>query len=444
MGVVLQCAWFDRPEVVEASRRGDFGAVLFAARNAAGMSQQQVADLLGCSRATVSRYETGAFRLGDVDLLRHVARRMRIPGRLFGLAEPGPPPGMLGLDTAGEVLVMQRRNVLAGLAASAAVVPALQLGAAGMLRGLDAALFGMAPPTVAPVGGQALARGLASARGLFTRCRWKELAQALPPLIEGAAAARSHAAFDGTAAAEAMLAKVYVLANELAIKLHVNPTAMVLADRAVQAARASGDPRVLAQAQWRLAISLRRSRHAASAAPLVAAAAADLKTATDLATPWDGGFYARMLCCGAYTLALDGRRSAAYELIDHARAVVAEFPRALFTPDDIDLYAISVSRAVGEFGHATAFAKRITVGVLPDVERRARYFEDAAIAWWGAGDPARTFAALRAAEALSPQEVRYRPWAHRLTVNLLSHPQRAGLSGLREFAGRIGVGSAGL
>lgn len=435
-------AWFDRSAVVSAAARGEFGTVMRAAREAGGLSQQQTAQLLGCSRATVCRYETGAVRLGDVALLGRVARVLAIPPGLFGLSAADPPPGKLA-GTPEEVRLMQRRHVLAGLAVSAAALPAWRAIATPLTGGLDRVLF-YADAAAAPVPAPVLASRLQAGRVLFAACRWRELAAAMPPLIEAATASRAQATYDRVAAAQSLLAQVYVLANELAIKLHANPTACVLADRAVQAARAGGDPRVLAQAQWRMSISLRRSKHAASAAPLVTQAADDLKTATGLATPWDGGFYARMLCCAAYTQALAGRGGDAYALIDAARQVLAEHPRALFSTDGIDLYAISVARACGEFGQATGFARRIAVGGLADRERRTRFYEDAAIAWWGAGRPAQTYAALRAAEAIAPQEVALRPWAHRLTLNLLSCPARVGLSGLREFAVRIGVGGARL
>jgi hypothetical protein len=47
--------------------------------------------------------------------------------------------------------------------------------------------------------------------------------------------------------------------------------------------------------------------------------------------------------------------------------------------------------------------------------------------------------ALLAAERDTPQEVRYRPWAQHLTQNLMASDTRGALSGIREFAARIGV-----
>ncbi len=71
-------------------------------------------------------------------------------------------------------------------------------------------------------------------------------------------------------------------------------------------------------------------------------------------------------------------------------------------------------------------------------ERRARYWEDTALALHGRGRPA-AYAALLAAEDEVPEEVRYRPWAQHLTRDLLTSLASHGLAGLREFATRVGV-----
>lgn len=432
-------AWFDNDTVRYACAHGDYGTVLKHARDAAGLSQRAVGARLGCSHVTVSRWETGRQRLADVELLRHVAHGMRIPARLFGLADDGDIAGIVAAPDKQEVRSMQRRHVLAGLAASAAAMPALRATAAPILSELDSTLF-QPGTTFEPLPLARLARLTDSARAHFAACRWRELAAAMPHLIGVAQASREHADSGQRAGFDAALADAYVVGNELAIKLHDNPVAWVMADRAVTAARLSGDPRALARAQWRASISLRRSKHAHTASTVIQAAAQDLSRSTALETPWDAGFYTRMLCCAAYTESLAGRPANAYELLGHAREVVAEHPRSLFGFEGISLYAISVARVAGDYGLAVGYASQIRVGQLDTVERKTRFFEDTAIAQWGFGDREKTFEALLGAERIAPQEVRLRPWAHRLAVNLLSSP--VPLSGLRDFAGRIGVGTA--
>lgn len=337
---------------------------------------------------------------------------------------------------------MRRRYVLQGLSASAVVLPALALARSPMVSDLDNGLF--IPQTGAePVTLDRMRQLVAMVRAHFAACEFRQLAAAMPRLIAIAHASRDAAVYDTRARFDALLSTVYVTGNELAIKLHENPVAWVMADRAVAAAVASGDPMTIAKARWRAAISLRRSKHPHTASSLITTAAQDLHRSTSLESGQAAGFFARMLCCAAYTAALAERRADAYDLLAHAREVVIEHRASSFGFADIDLYGISVARSVGDFGQAVQYSQQVPVGALATVERRTRFYEDSAIAWWGKGRPDKTYQAMLAAEAIAPQEVRYRPWAHRLTTNLLGCGQRTGLPGLREFAGRIGVGSGG-
>jgi hypothetical protein len=72
-------------------------------------------------------------------------------------------------------------------------------------------------------------------------------------------------------------------------------------------------------------------------------------------------------------------------------------------------------------------------------ERRARYWEDTALALHGRGRPTAAFQALLTAERDAPQEVRYRSWAQNLTGELMSADSRNSLPGIRDFAARIGL-----
>jgi transcriptional regulator with XRE-family HTH domain len=436
--------WFTSDLVREASQQRQYGVILREARLAAGFSQTDVGQRIGASMSAVSRYETGHVQMERVPgLLRRASRALGIPPRLFDLPEDDPTTGSLAVtDVDTEVVrAMQRRHVLSGLAMSAAALPALRVRALPLLSQLDAAVF--SPHVgVQPLALPRVARELALARKHFAACQFRQLAAVLPDLIALAQASRDEADHDQRGGFDAVLAQVYVLGNELAIKLHENGAAWVMAERGLAAARASGDPRVLARAQWRTAISLRRSKHAHAASSVISRAADDLHQATALESADDAGFYVRMLCCAAYTEALAERADNAYSLLTAARETVSAHPYSPFGFDAIDLYGISVARAVGDFGHAVTFSGQVRVARLDSIERMTRYWEDTAIAWWGAGRPDKTFEAMRRAEAIAPQEVRLRPWAHRLTENLRHCPRgTTGLDGLREFSARIGLGT---
>jgi transcriptional regulator with XRE-family HTH domain len=328
---------------------------------------------------------------------------------------------------------VQRRQVLAGFAA----LPAL--GKRPLMGGLGTVL--LHPGSAGqPLTWARLHEMRNAARNDFAAVRYSELAARLPRLISAAVASRDQSAHDQRAPFHALLADAYILGNELAIKMHDTGFAGIMADRAVQEAHASGDPLEVARAAWRASIVLRRSRHRGEASAVIIDGAEQLYRSTALSDPRHAAQYARMLCCHAYTAAMDDSRDTAYTLLSQAREVIKEHGQRYFTFDDARLYGISVARAVGDYGQAIAFSQEVTAGALASDERRARRLEDTAIAWWGRGRAAETFQALLAAERISVQEVRERPWARRLTLNLLScGPGVTGLSGLREFAVRSGV-----
>ena len=81
---------FASPAARDALRGGDYGALLRLARQARGLTQAQAGQLAGYSAATISRFETGARRLADIETLRRLAAALNITPELFGLT-PGIP-----------------------------------------------------------------------------------------------------------------------------------------------------------------------------------------------------------------------------------------------------------------------------------------------------------------------------------------------------------------
>jgi hypothetical protein len=278
----------------------------------------------------------------------------------------------------------------------------------------------------------------AAARDDFAAVRLHQLAATMPRLLATAKVSRDAAPEGRRGAFHDATAQVYALGSEMAIKLHVHDLAWVLADRAASSAAAGGDPLTVAAAQWRVGIAMRRNKHTAAASAVVGAAAVRLRADTGLSSAAQAGQYVRLLGCAAYTAAHDGRAGDAYDLVGAAREAMAEYPYAAIDGGQVDGYLLSVARAVGEFDRAVQVAAGLRLERFATVERQARYLEDAAIAAWGAGQPERTYRALLVCERIAPQEVRMRPWAQRLAVNLCQVRPQAGLSGVREFAARIG------
>ncbi|CAO5240043.1 helix-turn-helix domain-containing protein [Frankia sp. AgKG'84/4] len=91
-----------------ALTRYDFGPVFTAVRQHTGLSQLQLANLLGLSQSRVSAVERGERRLTHVRLAARLADRLRIPPHLLGF--PGESPGSVVAQE--EVSWLERRDFL--------------------------------------------------------------------------------------------------------------------------------------------------------------------------------------------------------------------------------------------------------------------------------------------------------------------------------------------
>ncbi|KOV84642.1 hypothetical protein ADL03_15220 [Nocardia sp. NRRL S-836] len=321
-----------------------------------------------------------------------------------------------------------RRELLAGV-----------LGVAGFaLLGKSAAQASTEPMTI---GG--LRHLVDGAQSDYMACRYQELAGALPNLIRTAQITRDAVGDDERHEADGLLATTYRHSTWLALRLGEDGLACGLSEQAMAAARASGDLLVEAEVAQMGAVVLRRFEQSEQAQQLVVDTANKIDAQSQLGDAAHAAAYTMLLETGAYTAAIAGRRSAALDL--HTEAVrAARFrkpgqPGLPLTPSAIDasylgLYAISVHRKLGDYGTAIDAARTIPPNSIGVIERRVRYWEDVALTFGAWGKREDAFRALLAAERLAPQEVRLRPWAHRLTRQLRS--SGPALPGLKEFAQR--------
>ncbi|MDT0310519.1 transcriptional regulator [Streptomyces sp. DSM 44917] len=341
---------------------------------------------------------------------------------------------------------MRRREMMTGAlglgAGLIAASPATPAAAADPAAALERALFD--GPSAAPAPLPRLAAALGAARADYEATRYQALAAALPGLIATAEATRDAAAGRAREQAHTLLARAYVLATELGVKQRSEAT-WVAADRALSAARAGGDPQPIGEAARVLAITMRRAGRTQAAVSLLSRTAASLDA--DRGTPSPQALAARacLLMTGAYTAAAARQRTTALDLLAEAEETTRRIPQhaartGLFvinaSLDECAMYRISTFTALGTPDDALPYAARIVPARLPTTERQARYLTDTARMWNHIGDPARTYAALRALERLAPEEAR-RPSLRLVTTDLLYSPHH--LPGLRDFATRTGA-----
>lgn len=163
-------------------------------------------------------------------------------------------------------------------------------------------LTGPQPVAPAPVG--TLGPRLASARRAFGDCRYQSLAARLPGLVAAVSAAAADAApGQGRAAASMMLSGAYVLVADLAEKAGEDGMSWVAADRALSAARDSGDPATLASASRAVAIAMRRLGHYDAATSMLTRAALSLDAGHGSPSAPELAAYGSLLCTAAYSSA---------------------------------------------------------------------------------------------------------------------------------------------
>jgi transcriptional regulator with XRE-family HTH domain len=417
--------WLSLPAAREAAVTGRHGTLVRIARTAAGLTLDEAGRLAGYSAATLSRIERGRQALTDVNVLRHLATVFAIPAELFGLAEQGgattspsrpPPQQRAGWGDWGHA---PRQCDEPDLTAMVVMPPAATSDCSSMVDFLEEMLLGMAAPADEAATIAALRSGVAAARADYRACRYRQLARRLPWLLRAAMAG-----CDGPAqrpgAGPALLAEAYNLTTLLLIKLHENGMAWVSTDRALRATRDADNPAMTAETARLTAIVLRRSGHHRRARQMAITAAERLAADTGLGAPGDVATYSRLLATAAYTAAMADDRADAWELLGRAEAAARERDAGdRFTAADIALYKISIARALGDYGTAIAYAQALNPDHLSAPERRARYWQDTALALHARGRYDDCRQALLAAEQTAPQEVRLLPWARQLTGRAL-------------------------
>src|SRR5262249_34824873 len=176
-------------------------------------------------------------------------------------------------------------------------------------------------------------------------------------------------------------------------------------DRAVQAAQASGDPLVIAEATRLAATVLRHTHHRDGAQRLVLRAAQQLDADTGLTDLRQIAMYGQLLAVAAYTAAMRDDGDTAWTLLGEAEDAAQRTGGTdadRFNPLDLAVYKISVARVLGDYGTAVDYARQVDPARITAPERRARYWEDTALALHGRGRPAGAFQALLTAERDTP------------------------------------------
>lgn len=444
------------------------GQLVRESRQAQGLSLVALGAKTGYSAAQVSRYERGIAPLTDIGVLRVFADALGIPHERFGLVAPAPQPEirhgqMIEATTAFPRLPgprlgssemhkerdqpVRRRNLLAGMAAAAAAAAVPPLAADGaaatgstpagqlLVARLRDAMLGLGDSDATPPA-DGLRIELFRAVADFDACEYTGLAVRLPRLIRAGHTATTGSRSEGDCA---LLARSYLLATRMLIKLDEQQLGWMAADRARQLAEICGDPLAVAESARQLAVLARKAGWHTEALTL-ALSAADAPVLRDVGRT---GTAARglLIQSAAYTLARRGDRDGMRELTDEAAALAQSLGGTTllrdhgggFSPRTVQLHRISAENHAGDPLAALDAARAIPLNALPSVERRSRYLTDIAVALDRLGRRQECVRALLTAEHHAPQETHARPAVKSLISSLLvTGPTTTELRGLAE------------
>jgi transcriptional regulator with XRE-family HTH domain len=389
------------------------------------MSQQVFADRLGKSKSWVDKVERGVRRLDKFSTIAEIAKVLQIDVSV--LTDGGPEQerrtnnnhGGKRVDVAEIRAALERYDKI-----SAWYVPG--------------------PPAL-PL--PELRKAVDHAWMAFQHANYAGLAKSLPRLIRDAQAADGRGEGDAARSGAYLLAESYQIASSTLRKLGEHALAWLAADRATMVCRRAGDELLAALATDQVAAALSALGRVRSALEISVSVAHQVapRDGHD-ATPQRLSVYGMVLLRGALAAARLRDASTVRELLAAAEAAAKEvgdenFYWTSFGPTNVAFYRVATEVELGEGARAVQTHDEIDPGgfaaMLP--ERRASHMLDLARAYTQMGNLPRAGETLVEADRLAPNEVRYRPEAQELVVELVRRTGGPPAPGMRELVDQIGL-----
>ncbi|MFI1194797.1 helix-turn-helix domain-containing protein [Micromonospora sp. NPDC020750] len=377
-----------------------------------GLTQQMLADRLGKSKSWVDKVERGVRALDRFSVVQDIAEVLRVDASaLLGSdARPATPTGGEGVD-----------------------------GVRAALACYDLFPAGPGCRPVVPIG--ELGRRVEHAWLTYQHAHYPQLVRLVPDLLGDAR--RAHAVDTGGDLV-GLLVQVYRVTASVLVKLGEPDVAWLAADRAVTVA--AGDPVWAAGAAVSLGQALRgagRGRLAMAAA--IAAAHRVAPTVPHDAVPEELALCGTLLVEAALAAATCGDHRGPAELLDQAAEIAErvdggqDLHRTGFGAASVKVARVAAAVGLGDGGEAVA---RHEEAVRADgwrrlpVEHRAAHLIDAARAYLQVGDLLGAGRALAEADRIAPAEVRLRPLARTVIVEVVrGGPASAGVAHLATAVG---------
>jgi tetratricopeptide (TPR) repeat protein len=389
------------------------GRKIAAERRRRGLSQPELARMIGRSVAWVSQVERGVRKVDRMSVLETVAAALEVP--LAELAAEAPviaavneePPGVGGL-----------RMALSGVHSLRA-----------MMNGRH------------PVALSTLRRKARTAWDLTHASRYTDLADLLTSLVPDLETAVRALPEIQRAEAFELMASTYQACSAALDKLGEPEAAWIAADRAMAAAERAGNPMLVAAGAFRLVFVFMSGRHYDQAEEAARTAADALQSKADGGDPQAMSLYGALTLQRAVIASRVNDPEGAYAHLEQASRIADRLGGGRndygteFGPANVGLYEIAIAVELGDAGRALRTAATVDTSSL-SAERRGRMLIDVARAHAQRRQVAEAIAALREAEDITPEQIRVHGLVRQLVSDLLAM-QDPPASELRDLAGRL-------
>ncbi|WP_433172232.1 helix-turn-helix domain-containing protein [Actinoallomurus sp. CA-150999] len=384
-------------------------------RRRRGLSQPELARLIGRSVAWVSQVERGVRKVDRMSVLEIVAEALDIP--LSELAAEAPVVAAVS-DEPPEATDL--RLVLSGAHA------------------LRAMLTKPVTPDLSALGGEVDKAWELTHAGRYTELT--DLLRDLVPQLETAARTVPEAQ---RAEPFELLATAYHACSAALAKLGEPEAAWIAADRAMTAAERAGDPLLVAAGAFRLGFVFLSAKHYDQAEETARTAADALWPMADEERPEAMSLWGGLTLQRAVTASRANDGEAAYTHLERAQAMAERLGEGRndynteFGPANVALHEIAVAVELGDAGRALRTADQVDTSGL-SAERRGRMLIDVARAHAQRRQIDEAVAVLRQAEDITPEQIRAHPLVRQLVSDLMTM-QNPPSPELRELAQRTGA-----
>jgi transcriptional regulator with XRE-family HTH domain len=371
------------------------GRKIAAERKKRGFSQKELAALVDRSETWVSQVERGVRKIDRMSVLERLADVLKV-----SLGDLAPSVPVIAAAAEKPAVVSDLAVALTSSTALRAVLtPSHEVNPDQLIQGAQLAWQYVHGSSYEKLG--------------------ELLLELLPQLEIGARVASGDDQKDLFGA----LAKAYHAAASVLSKVDETAAAWVAADRAINAAERSGDPLLMAEGAFRLALVFQSARWFDPARTTAETAAESLDLIDDKSNPAVRSLLGALNLQLAVVAARMDRADEAYSRLSRAERLASALGEdrndydTEFGPTNVKLYEVAVALELGDAGRALRVGEAVDASAL-SAERQARLLIDLARAHAQRRNVEGVVSTLRAADEVAPEQVRNHPLVRALIGDL--------------------------